>query len=191
MVRMTADERRQAIIEAATIEFGAGGLDGTNVDSIARRVGVTQPYVFRLFGTKKALFLACVEVCFAETHDAFESAAAGLSGEEALRAMGRAYSELIKDRSRLKLQLQSYAACDDPTSAASFASRYGELVEFVEARCGPRHRARQRVLRHGDDAERPRGGRPARCQRRLGRPDAPRVRHRAVSSSFSFHPRCS
>ena len=41
---------------------------------------MTQPYVFRLFGTKKALFLACVEVCFAETHDAFESAAAGRRG---------------------------------------------------------------------------------------------------------------
>jgi AcrR family transcriptional regulator len=129
---MTAEERRETIIDAATIEFGAGGLDGTNVDSIARRVGVTQPYVFRLFGTKKALFLACVEVCFAETRDAFESAAAGLSGEEALRAMGRAYGELLKDRSRLKLQLQSYAACDDPDVRRLVRRRYGELVELVE-----------------------------------------------------------
>jgi AcrR family transcriptional regulator len=129
---MTAEERRETIIEAATIEFAAGGLDGTNVDSIARRVGVTQPYVFRLFGTKKALFLACVEVCFAETRDAFESAAAGLSGEEALRAMGRAYGELLKDRSRLKLQLQSYAACDDPDVRRLVRRRYGELVELVE-----------------------------------------------------------
>ena len=129
---MTAEKRRETIIDAATIEFGAGGLDGTNVDSIARRVGVTQPYVFRLFGTKKALFLACVEVCFAETRDAFESAAAGLSGEEALRAMGRAYGELLKDRSRLKLQLQSYAACDDPDVRRLVRRRYGELVELVE-----------------------------------------------------------
>jgi AcrR family transcriptional regulator len=129
---MTAEERRETILDAATIEFGAGGLDGTNVDSIARRVGVTQPYVFRLFGTKKALFLACVEVCFAETRDAFESAAAGLSGEEALRAMGRAYGELLKDRSRLKLQLQSYAACDDPDVRRLVRRRYGELVELVE-----------------------------------------------------------
>ena len=135
MVRMTADERRQAIIEAATIEFGAGGLDGTNVDSIARRVGVTQPYVFRLFGTKKALFLACVEVCFAETHDAFESAAAGLSGEEALRAMGRAYSELIKDRSRLKLQLVEFvervAGRDTTLVSAFFAT--GMMLNVLAA----------------------------------------------------------
>ena len=163
MVRMTADERRQAIIEAATIEFGAGGLDGTNVDSIARRVGVTQPYVFRLFGTKKALFLACVEVCFAETQDAFESAAAGLSGEEALRAMGRAYSELIKDRSRLELQLQSYAACDDPDVGASCASATASSSSSSSGlrAATPRSSARSSPR---DDAERPRGGRPARRQ---------------------------
>jgi AcrR family transcriptional regulator len=136
MVRMTADERREAIIDAATIEFGSGGLDGTNVDSIARRVGVTQPYVFRLFGTKKALFLACVDACFTSTREAFETAAAGLSGEEALGAMGRAYGELLKDRSRLKLQLQSYAACDDPDVRRMVRRRYGELVEFVEGVTG-------------------------------------------------------
>ena len=136
MARMKAEERRQAIIDAAVVEFGAGGLDGTNVESIARRVRVTQPYVFRLFGTKKALFLSCVEVCFAETRDAFESAAAGRTGEDALRAMGLAYGELIKDRSRLKLQLQAYAACDDIDVRRLVRRRYGELVEFVEGVAG-------------------------------------------------------
>jgi AcrR family transcriptional regulator len=136
MVRMKAEERRQAIIEAAIDEFGAGGLAGTNVEAIARRVRVTQPYVFRLFGTKKALFLACVEVCFAETQDAFESAAAGLSGEHALQAMGRAYGELVQDRSKLKMQLQAYAACDDVDVRRLVRRRYGELVEFVEGVSG-------------------------------------------------------
>jgi AcrR family transcriptional regulator len=136
MARMTAEARRQAIVDAAMDEFGAGGLAGTNVESIARRVRVTQPYVFRLFGTKKALFLACVEVCFAETQDAFESAAAGLSGEHALQAMGLAYGELLKDRSRLKMQLQAYAACDDVDVRRLVRRRYGELVEFVEGVSG-------------------------------------------------------
>jgi AcrR family transcriptional regulator len=129
---MSAERRRETVIDAAMQEFAAGGLDGTNVDSIARRVGVTQPYVFRLFGTKKALFMACAERCFAETRVAFEDAAAGLSGEEALRALGRAYSALIQDRVRLKLQLQVYAACDDPEVRRLVRRRYGELVEVVE-----------------------------------------------------------
>ena len=41
-----------------------GGLHGTPVDRIARRVGVAQPYVFSLFGSKRELFLAAVERCF-------------------------------------------------------------------------------------------------------------------------------
>jgi len=136
MVRMTADERRSSIIDAAVIEFGAGGLDGTSVESIARRVGVTQPYVFRLFGTKKALFLACCEACFTETRAAFETAADGLAGEDALIAMGKAYGQLLQDRPRLKMQLQSYAACDDPDVRRLVRRRYGELVEFVEGIAG-------------------------------------------------------
>ena len=140
-LRMKAEERREAVIDAAMQEFAEGGLAGTNVDSIARRVGVTQPYVFRLFGTKKALFIACVERCFAETRAAFEGAAAGLAGEEALTAMGRAYGELIQDRSRLRLQLQAYAAYDDPDVRRLVRRRYGELVELVEGITGA-HAAR-------------------------------------------------
>jgi AcrR family transcriptional regulator len=132
MARMTAEQRKQTIVDAAIVEFGAGGLDGTSAEAIARRVRVTQPYIFRLFGTKKALFLACVEICFAETRDAFESAAAGKRGMEALKAMGEAYGELLQDRSRLKMQLQAYAACDDIDVRRLVRRRYGELVEFVE-----------------------------------------------------------
>ena len=42
-------------------EFAHGGLHGTPVDRIARRVGVAQPYVFSLFANKRELFLAAVE----------------------------------------------------------------------------------------------------------------------------------
>ena len=59
--RMPAAERRELIIQAAAIEFAGRGLHGTATEDIARRAGITQPYVFRLFGTKKALFIAVVE----------------------------------------------------------------------------------------------------------------------------------
>src|SRR6478752_10177694 len=74
--RMTADERRDAIVAAATEEFATGGLVGASTEAIARRVGVSQPYVFQLFGTKKDLFLAVVESCFARIILRFEDAAA-------------------------------------------------------------------------------------------------------------------
>ena len=50
--------------------------------------------------------------------------------------MGLAYGELIKDRSRLKMQLQAYAACDDTDVRRLVRRRYGELVEFVEGVSG-------------------------------------------------------
>jgi len=59
--RVPAEERRAELIDAAVVEFAHGGLHGAPVERIARRVGVAQPYVFSLFGSKRELFLAAVE----------------------------------------------------------------------------------------------------------------------------------
>src|SRR5204863_476321 len=58
--RKTADQRREEILVAAFDEFAEHGLHGTSTDVIARKAGVSQPYVFRLFGTKKELYLESV-----------------------------------------------------------------------------------------------------------------------------------
>ena len=59
--RVPAAERREELIAAAVHEFAHGGLHGTPVERIARRVGVAQPYVFSLFPSKRDLFLAALE----------------------------------------------------------------------------------------------------------------------------------
>ncbi len=82
--RVPASERRDALIEAAVLEFAHAGLHGTPVDRIARRVGVAQPYVFSLFANKRELFLAAVERCFELVGAAFEKAAAEFDPEIAL-----------------------------------------------------------------------------------------------------------
>src|SRR4051794_38821337 len=74
--RLTADERRAEIIDAAVKAFAQGGLDGTSTDDIARIAGVSQPYLFRLFGTKRDLFLAAVGRCFDRIGEAFDAAVA-------------------------------------------------------------------------------------------------------------------
>src|SRR5919108_1773933 len=99
--RKTADERREEILAAALEEFGEHGLHGTSTDAIARRAGVSQPYLFRLFGTKKELFIAALHRCFRVTLETFIRAAEGKRGEEALLAMGKAYRELLQDREKL------------------------------------------------------------------------------------------
>jgi AcrR family transcriptional regulator len=131
--RKSAEERREQILEAALAEFAARGLEGGSTEAIAKAVGISQPYVFRLFGTKKELFIATVERCMRGTLDMFRTASAGLKGEEALRAIGDAYVErLASDPTYLHSQMQAYAASDDPQIREVVRKGYGELVEYVE-----------------------------------------------------------
>lgn len=131
--RKSADERREEILEAALVEFAAHGLDGGSTEAIARAVGISQPYVFRLFGTKKELFMATVERCMRGTLEMMQTAAAGLKGEEALQAIGEAYADrLATDPTYLHSQMQAYAACDDPAIREVVRNGYGELVGYVE-----------------------------------------------------------
>lgn len=111
MVRMSADERRESAIRAALSEFAHGGYSGTTTETIARRVGVSQPYLFRLFPNKQAIFLAAAERCLEQTRQVFEDATAGLPPEEKLTAMARAYQKMLhEDREPLLMQMQMYAA---------------------------------------------------------------------------------
>jgi AcrR family transcriptional regulator len=137
--RVPASERRDALIEAAVHEFAHGGLHGTPVDRIARRVGVAQPYVFSLFGNKRELFLAAVERGFEVIADTFTRAAEEFDPTTAppdvdvLGAMGTAYVELLStNRDYLMLQHQSYAACDDPEIRERVRGCYARLVAHVE-----------------------------------------------------------
>lgn len=131
--RKSAEERREEILEAALVEFAAHGLYGGSTDAIARAVGISQPYVFRLFGTKKELFTATIDRCMRGTLEMMQSAAAGLKGEEALHAIGEAYAErLATDPTYLHSQMQAYAACDDPAIRTVVRNGYRELVDYVE-----------------------------------------------------------
>ncbi len=131
--RLTAGERREDLLRAAIAEFAVTGYHGTPTDAIARRAGISQPYLFRLYGTKKDLFLACVERCFDRVVDTFRAAAADPPEEceSALEAMGHAYMEMLADRELLLFQLQTYAAADDEEIRAVARRRYEELLEEI------------------------------------------------------------
>ena len=134
--RMSAAERREMVLEAAVTEFGVRGLAGTSTEDVARRAGISQPYLFRLFPTKKALFLTLVQRCYRRVEDTFVAAAAGHTGEEALEAMGDAYERLLDDRTLLLLQMQAYAASEDPEIRAATRDGYRKLWELTERLTG-------------------------------------------------------
>src|SRR2546423_11869536 len=95
MARRSAEARREEIVEIAFRHFAEGGFHGTSTEAIARESGISQPYLFRLFRTKRELFLACIGRCYADVTQVFEEAAAGLPVEQRLHAMGRAYVERL------------------------------------------------------------------------------------------------
>jgi AcrR family transcriptional regulator len=155
--RVPAAERREELIAAAVHEFAHGGLHGTPVERIARRVGVAQPYVFSLFPSKRDLFLAALERSFDRVAQTFRDGALDFAEgraaddcEDALMAMGRAYKQLlVSDRDYLMLQHQSYAACDDDVVRACVRRRYAELVELVGELSDADAEAIDDFFRHG------------------------------------------
>ena len=130
--RKTAEVRREEILEAAMKEFAYGGLHGTSTEAIAKRAGISQPYLFRLFGTKKELFIASSRRSFARVLETFQAAAAGKTGDEAFTAMGHAYDQLLADREMLLGQMQMYAACSDPEIRDATRAGFAALFRYVE-----------------------------------------------------------
>src|ERR1700754_151678 len=130
--RLSADERREQVLEAATSEFAVGGLHSTSADDIAPRAGISQPYLFRLFGSKKELFLLTVDAGFDRVERLFKDAAAAGPPESALDRMGDAYVLMLADRQELRCQMQAYAACGDPDVQELCRRRFGELYRLVE-----------------------------------------------------------
>jgi AcrR family transcriptional regulator len=129
--RMTATDRRTDVLRAAVHVFAAGGYHGTSTEDVARAAGISQPYLFRLFPTKKALFIALVEQGFGRVRDAFTAAAGDRTGEAAIEAMAEVYSELLRDRDELLLQMHAYSACDDPEIAHVTRREFGRLWREV------------------------------------------------------------
>ena len=129
--RKSAEERREEIVGHALRHFALGGYHGTSTEAIARDAGISQPYLFRLFKTKRELFLACNEVSNARIRETFRVAAAGAEAGHELEAMGAAYVELLGDTERLLFQMQSYAACSDPVIQERVRAGYGEVVGEV------------------------------------------------------------
>jgi AcrR family transcriptional regulator len=133
---MSAEERRESVLDAAVAEFARGGLAGTSTEAIAARAGISQPYLFRLFSTKKDLFIAAYRRAFVIIERRFTEASEGLTGDEALGAMADAYHDLLSDRDLLLVQLHTYAASGDAEVQTVARDCYARLWRLVQARSG-------------------------------------------------------
>jgi AcrR family transcriptional regulator len=122
------------VLNAAIVEFARSGYAGTSTEAIAARAGISQPYLFRLFGTKKELFIATYTMVATRIEEAFAAVTRELEGEEAMVAMGMAYLELLQDPDLLQVQLHGFvAAAADPDIAAACQDTFRRLWRLVDA----------------------------------------------------------
>jgi AcrR family transcriptional regulator len=137
--RKSADERRDEILDRAFLAFGAHGYEGTSTEDIARAAGVSQPYLFRLFGTKKQLFLAAVERVHDLTAATVELGIAEMDLDAdcgPFEAIGHAYKAAMETPGLLRMQMQALAACADPDVRRVVRAGYGRIVDRIQVATG-------------------------------------------------------
>ncbi|MFF2557017.1 TetR/AcrR family transcriptional regulator [Nocardia sp. NPDC058058] len=133
--RMTASERGEQVLAAAVSAFAESGYTATKTDEIARRAGVSQPYVIRLFGTKQQLFLAALRQVCDRIEELFREAAAhtppDATVEESLSGLGDAYKALLTERDLPRVMLHGFSASNDPAIGPVMRERFGEIYQLV------------------------------------------------------------
>jgi AcrR family transcriptional regulator len=133
--RLPAEERRAAVLEAASAIFCRGTYRSTTTAEIAKHAGVTEPVLYRHFSSKRDLYLACLEEAWADTRQMWDGAIA----EEVdptlwLTAMGKAYLATKDRRGQLAhLWLQSLAEASDDPEIRKFVRRQLQAVHLYVA----------------------------------------------------------
>lgn len=134
--RMSAEDRRELVLLAATRCFARTGFAGTTTDAVAQEAGVSQPYVVRIFGNKQTLFLEAFERAGTSVRDAFaDVVAAGFdpADEGDRERLGAAYTELLADRDLMLVLLHGFAAGDNAEIGSVARTVMGEIAALLRA----------------------------------------------------------
>ena len=141
---MTNQSPRRRVGEAPTIY------------DVAREAGVSQPYVVRMFGTKRALFLDVFGRSTERIRDVFSGVLNDYSpehpfdpdGDDDWARLGAAYTELLADRDFLLVMMHGFAAGDDDAIGAMARQRMGEIYDVI-MRIGCTHEQATGFVAHG------------------------------------------
>ncbi|GCE28072.1 hypothetical protein KDA_35560 [Dictyobacter alpinus] len=127
--RLSAQERREHILEVALPVFATYGLHGASTLTIAEHAGISETYIFRLFGTKKELFLAVVEHVHTHVMTLYRSVLEN-HPVHPLEAIQAAMKSAVS-RDELLLLLQAYVACHDEDIQRIINQRFREMYTYV------------------------------------------------------------
>jgi AcrR family transcriptional regulator len=134
--RLTAEERRAAVLECACQIFAKGSYHGATTAEIARAAGVTEPILYRHFASKRDLYLACLAEAWAELRGMWEAAIADEPDPGLwVGTMGRGYLAAKDKRGYIvNLWMQALTeASDDPEIRRFIRRHMREVHDFVAA----------------------------------------------------------
>lgn len=138
--RLSADDRREQILTAASVVFGERGYAGGTTDAIAREAGISQAYVVRMFGSKENLFRATAERASSKVRDAFTEVLAQVPDDATLHdkraALGAAYAALMADRGTLLSLLHLFSQGHDETLAPVARTCFLDVYRLVREKAG-------------------------------------------------------
>jgi AcrR family transcriptional regulator len=148
--RPTAEERREQVLDSAISVFAEFGYHAAKTSDIARRAGISQPYVYALFEDKKALFIACLTRVRQQMRDAFGRAwRPHPSPAESLAEMGRNYRAFLANPDSPRCQLQGYAASADPEIREFMRKGFIESADMITELSGADHATVVRFMATG------------------------------------------
>ncbi|MGF6886363.1 AcrR family transcriptional regulator [Nocardia sp. GAS34] len=139
-IRLTAEERSEQVLRAAVGAFAESGYAATKTDEIARRAGVSQPYVIRLFGSKQRLFVASTNRACDRIEEIFRQAAARIPADAdpagKLRTLGGAYQRFLSEPELPLVLLHGFSAGSDPTIGTEVRDRFGGMYRLIRELTG-------------------------------------------------------
>lgn len=93
--RLSAEQRRETILNAAVEVFAAAGYRAGKVSDVAARVGVSEPVIFQNFGSKAALFAAVLDRAAADIRAQLDTLAGDFGSASGLLAhlLSQAHAE--------------------------------------------------------------------------------------------------
>jgi AcrR family transcriptional regulator len=127
--RLTAEERRQAVLDTACRVFSRSSYRGATTAEIAREAGITEPILYRHFGSKRDLYLACLD----EAWQAFRSVCEEAVEQSPQTCLGAVADAYMAKRSKLRLVdlwVQALSESDDPVIAKALRRQIREVHAF-------------------------------------------------------------
>lgn len=133
--RQTLESRRATTLAAAALVFARNGYHGTTTDQIAREAGISQPYVVRMFGTKRELFLAVSDAALRQILDKFQEALTSGQGPTRQR-LGSAYTDLATHTVVHLLLTHAFVLGEDPAIGPAARRGFSEILAFLQEEAG-------------------------------------------------------